>query len=49
VTNDFEDRDDAAREAFLVAIGAKAAKRTIGFGVVLAAAALLLTLSSRAF
>jgi len=49
VTNDFEDRDDAAREAFLVAIGAKPAKRKIGFGVVLAAAALLLTLSSRAF
>jgi hypothetical protein len=49
MTIDFEDRDDASREALLVAIGAKAAKRTIGLGAVLAAAALLLTLSSQAF
>lgn len=49
MTIDFEDRDDASREAFLVAIGAKAAERTIGFPVVPAALGLLLTLTSQAF
>jgi hypothetical protein len=49
MTIDFEDRDDASRQAFLVAIGAKAVTRTSGFGVVLAALGLLLALSSQAF